>query len=289
MAKVSTRRKEKPISAGRHPRRGTPSRPLLGSGSTRGGRSTTSDGEQSPAVGLVLRLVLALALAAAVYYGGFRLYYSPLFTIETVVVQNTKYLDPQTIVEQSGLIGQNVFTADLRVARERLLAVPMIRDAELQRQLPRQVRIVIREREPWGFWEIAGKRYTIDEDGVVLNRGLPVEGAPVIVQSDTYRVLQPGERVDADALRLAQTLQQRLSEVGPGGRFQPVAFEFRSRDGLTAVLKSGLRVTFGDSHGLDYKLSALRALLTRVPDATSVDLRFGDRIVFQAPAAPVRP
>lgn len=237
-------------------------------------------------LGRSLRLLAAAALLAAGAYGASTLYHSPLVAVEKVEVSNTRYVDPEYVAEVSGLAGKNIFALDVQAARTQLREIPLVRDVDIQRHWPRRIHIVVHERQPWGFWEVLGKRYTIDQEGVVLDRGLPVEGSPLIVETDIGHVLQPGDRVDADALHLAQVLHERL----PAGlRLQPAVFEFRRRDGLTVIMKGGLRVTFGDSHDLEYKLSALKALLTRVPGATSVDLRFGDRIVFQEPERPIRP
>ena len=232
----------------------------------------------------LIPLVLVLALVA--YQGAVRVYHSALFAVRWVEVVNARYVGPETIAATSGLGGANFFTFEKQPVRARLLALPMVYDVQVQRRFPRQVRITVWEREPWAYWDVLGKRHVIAEDGVVLDRGLPVEGAPVVIQVDTGRELQPGDRVDADALHLTQTLQQRLPE---DLRLHPTAFQFRSRDGLTVVMRDGMRITFGDSRDMEYKLSVLRALLARVPETVFVDLRFGDRVVYQTRERPLKP
>jgi cell division protein FtsQ len=194
---------------------------------------------------------------------------------------NARLVDADVVAATSDVSGQNILALDVKEARARVLELPMVKDVEVTRQFPRSVLIKVQEREPWGYWESGGGRYVIDSDGLVLNRGLPPEGAPLVMQLDGGHFLSAGDAVDSDALHLTRTLQERLPEAIPAGRLPAVAFEFREKDGLTVTLKSGLRVTFGDSHDLDYKLAALEALLQRAPDSTFVDLRFGDRIVFQ--------
>jgi cell division protein FtsQ len=236
----------------------------------------------------LLRLTLLLVAVIVAAAGVITLYRSPLFRVRTVVVQNARHVDPEVIAQASGFVGQNMLTLDVQDGVSRVRRLPMVRSVDVQRQIPNTVRITVHEREPWGYWEVAGGRYVIDQEGIVINRGLPVEGAPLVMQMDGGRPLSVGESVDPDALGLVQALQQRLPEALPTARTQSVTYEFRSRDGLTAVVKGGLRITFGDSHDLEYKLSALRALLSRAPDATFIDLRFGDRIVFQTPDRPAK-
>ena len=54
-------------------------------------------------------------------------------------------------------------------------------------------------------------------------------------------------------------------------------------------MRDGMRITFGDSRDMEYKLSVLRALLARVPETVFVDLRFGDRVVYQTRERPLKP
>lgn len=229
----------------------------------------------------VRRLAL-LALLAALAVGGWWLYQSPLLRIQEVTVEGTRLLNPEGLAAVAGLHGDNVLFPDTKGARQRLESVPMVRSVAFERDWPRGIRVIVQERRPWGFWETGTRRYIIDEDGFVLERVLPDEGAPVIRHLGATDNLEVGDRVDYDAV----SLTRQLVEAAPQRLGLSVAaVEFRDRDGLTAVLEGDLRVTFGDGHDLDYKLAALRALLERTQqegvEVRTVDLRFGERIVFQ--------
>lgn len=214
---------------------------------------------------------------------------SPLFRIETVTVAGVQTLDAEELAQASGLEGENIFRAPLAEAKERLLALDMVKDVSLSRHWPNGVLISVEERQPWGYWQIGARRYVVDTDGLVMYRVLPPDGAPTIVDFTGARLggLQPGDRVDTDAVQLAQ----RLIETAPTYLgWTPTAFEYRSEDGVTAVLEADsggqtLRATFGDGRDLGYKLAVLFALLQRTQEegrqVHSVDLRFGERISFQ--------
>ena len=238
------------------------------------------------------RRLAFLALLAALAAGGWWLLQSPLLRIQEVTVEGTRLLDPEDLAAVAGLRGASILFPDTAGAHRRIGSEPMVKSVTFERAWPRGMRIIVQERRPWGFWEARGQRYVIDEDGVVLERILPDEGAPVIRHLDATRNLEAGDRVDSDAVALARQLveaaPQRLGLAA-------VAVEYRDQDGLTAVFSAGggfasgeegeLRVTFGDGRDFDYKMAALKALLERTRqqgvEVRTVDLRFGKRIAFQ--------
>jgi cell division protein FtsQ len=254
-------------------------------GQRRAGWRPPGQAARRPQKGRLLRRARRLALlmlVAALVAGGWWLFQSPWLRIQEVTVEGTRLLDPEYLVGAADLRGDSIFLPDTGGARQRLEDVPMVKSVTFERDWPRGMRIIVKERRPWGFWEARSRRYVIDEDGVVLERVLPDEGAPVIRQLDAGDVLQPGDRVDSDAV----TLTRQIAEAAPerlGLTLDTV--EYRERDGLTAVFAEGLRVTFGDGRDFDYKMAALEALLQRTRqdgvEVRTVDLRFGERIAFQ--------
>jgi cell division protein FtsQ len=232
------------------------------------------------------RRLAFLALLAALAAGGWWLLQSPLLRIQEVTVEGTRLLDPEGVAAAADLRGASILFPDTGGARRRIESEPMVKSVTFERAWPRGMRIIVQERRPWGFWEARGQRHVIDEDGVVLERVLPDEGAPVIRHLDATHNLEAGDRVDPDAVALAR----QLVEAAPQRLGLAVAaVEYRDRDGLTAVFASGeeggLRVTFGDGRDFDYKMAALKALLERTQqqgvEVRTVDLRFGGRIAFQ--------
>lgn len=232
---------------------------------------------------------MAATLLAAIAGGLWWASQSPLFRVETVTVEGAETLDPQELVQLSGLKGQSIFWPRLGEAKEKLLAAQMVKDVSLSRDWPNGIHISVVERHPWGYWQVDARRYVIDTDGVVMYRVLPPDGAPVVLDLTGARVagLASGDRVDSDAVDLAR----RLIETAPAYLgWTPTGFEYRNEDGVTAILEDGpggptLRATFGDGRDLDYKLAVLSALLKRTQEAGqqvhSVDLRFGERVAFQ--------
>ncbi len=121
-----------------------------------------------------------------------------------------------------------------------------------------------------------GRAFVVDADGVVLDRLPAREGSPEVVATGPRRDLQPGDRVDASALRAVEAFgaaQLRRAEM------TPVAYEWSPRLGLVVVTKTGGRAVIGDAQQIDRKLATWAALLDQAGATgikmSNIDLRFG--------------
>lgn len=219
--------------------------------------------------------------AGAAAWSAWSVWHSPLVEIREVRVTGTERLAAEVVVERSGLFGQNIFTADLAAAQEAVLTLPLVSSVRIERAWPRGVRIEVVERAPWGTWEQAGFRYTIDREGVVLGTMPPPPGS-LVIRSSAPGTLRVGDRVDPDAVRAAAVLADLLpSRLGVG--VAEVAFE--AGKGVVVTTTAGKRAYFGDSGGLDYKVAVWAAVAQEAAergiDYAVIDLRFGNRPVVQ--------
>jgi cell division protein FtsQ len=220
----------------------------------------------------------AMVLALGVLW----VYSTPLLSIRSVHVEGNATLSPDVIDDVAGLKGESVINPDFDAARERLLALPLVKDVHIERDLPNGAKITIVERTPFAVWQVNGQFLTVDEDGVVLDLPAPA-GVPAVTQIDQLQeVPGPGQRVDQGAMSVARALVP-TAEQTLGRRV--VSLEFSQAVGLTAFLDGNLRVLFGDATGYEFKLAALSGILQQaVADGrmlSMVDLRFGERVAIQ--------
>ncbi len=231
--------------------------------------------------GRTRRLSIATALALLAMAGGWWLYNSPIFALHGVAVDGNAVVSDEVVRQVAGLNGQSIVRPDFGGARGRLLAFPLVKDAQVSRDWPFGAHVTIVERQPWGVWQIADQRYVIDDEGVVLTLPEP-QNAPVIVQTDPTGPLRPGDRVDAGVVAIAEQLVG-TAEQAIGA---PVArMEYAQMTGLTVVLSDDVRVSFGGLDNYEFKLAALYAVLERAQEqgmsVHAVDLRFGDRVTVE--------
>lgn len=227
---------------------------------------------------LLLRALPVLLVGLATY----ALLHSSWLTVQRVSVVGAQNLDAAALAEASGLRGESMFSLPLAEARERLLAIPQVKDVSFSRSWPQRVIVRVRERQPVAFWSVAGHDHPVDAEGFVLAAGAPDGPGPRVVETDAARVLGPGDRVHPDAVALAL----RIYREAPRFLGQSVAeLEYRPEVGVTAVFENGMRVTFGDERAYEYKVAVLSKLLDQLAarryTPRAVDLRFGERVTYE--------
>lgn len=113
--------------------------------------------------------------------------------------------------------GDPILGLDLEAARERVMALPWVRDASVERLLPDTVVLRVDERRPLALWQRDGRFTLIGDDGVVVRRDdlEPFADLLVVVGDDA-----PAHAADlVDMLAAEPDLRRRVTAaVRVGGR-----------------------------------------------------------------------
>jgi cell division protein FtsQ len=206
---------------------------------------------------LALALTLLGVVAATVFL---RLQHSDYFTVKAVRVTGASSIDPALIADLSGVRGRALYAVDPQSSAASIDRLPAVAAAQVRRVWPNEVDIVVRERSPWGTWQIGGVNYLVDSDGVVLD----VVSSPwptSIYELDAAPGRRPGDRVDGDAVHMAQLVLDQLPTTMSQ---QVLRLEYAPDSGLELVTNQNVRVRLGDSQGLDYKLAVWQSLNAKV-------------------------
>jgi cell division protein FtsQ len=83
-------------------------------------------------------------------------------------------------------LGEPILGLDLSVIQSRIVALPWVKTARIQRQLPDKLFINLEERRPTGRWQRNGRLTLIDEDGVAIRKlnGDLFQHLPIIIGND---------------------------------------------------------------------------------------------------------
>jgi cell division protein FtsQ len=227
--------------------------------------------------GWFLGRLVALGL---ILLGGWTVSYgaeAPQFVVKRVTVSGNDLVPTEEILSHADVQGTNIFQARRGRLVGMLRTVPGVRDADVQIRFPDQIHIVVRERTPVAVWDTGGLRMLVDSDGYALREG---DGnLPVIVVHDAPRPA-PGDRVDSEAVQIAEEVAPRLRGLGLGD----AQLDYRPATGVTLVT-SGRRVAIGFADHLDAKLDAYRTIRDHLDQshtpAELVDVRFLDRPYFR--------
>ncbi len=231
--------------------------------------------------GRLAAVVSLFVLLASAGMGGYALMAGGLFRVQRVNVVGATYVDAGEIARASGAQSQDIFRIKPQDIRERVERVSGVRRAEVHRRWPRSLTVVVEERVPAAVWQVGGVSYAVDREGVVLDFA-PDSSLLMITQVDGARSLAPGDRVDGDAVVLAE----RVRHEAPAATGQRVVkFEWTQAAGLEVTAERGVRVRLGDSGGLEYKFAVWSGIIEQARKSgtpvTEIDLRFGDRVYFR--------
>jgi cell division protein FtsQ len=208
---------------------------------------------------------------------------SPRFAVTAVEVRGASRVPPQRILEVSGIVhGANLWRIDPQVVRARLEELPEIRRADVVRELPNRVSIVVEERRPFTLVH-AGRLHWLDEEGRVLGEESHAVApeVPVIsgLSEDELASMRtaPGPRA-----RQAITLIRALLRTGSSLASEISEIDMSRPEGPVLYTVDGVEVRLG-SEEWEERLARLEGVLAQVAtqDVNGVDLRFRDQVVLR--------
>lgn len=223
------------------------------------------------------------AAAAAIVASGYWVLTTERFAVVAVEVRGASRVPPQRILEASGIVhGQNLWRIDPERVRARLEEMPEIRRADVVRELPNRVAIVVEERRPFTLVH-AARLHWLDEDGRVLgdetravNTEVPVISGLSEEELVTMRT-SPGPRA-----RAAIALIRALLRTGSALASEISEIDMSRPEGPVLYTVDGVEVRLG-SEEWDERLARLEGVLAQVAtqDVHGVDLRFRDQVVLR--------
>lgn len=189
--------------------------------------------------------------------------------ISSIRISGHRMLSEETIVDTLWLpLDGSLLFFNARAARERLLAVPLVADASVQKLYPDTLAVTIVERMPYARWQHDGERVMIDHEGV------PIGGDADRLAGHLPLVVGKGAAEHAGSL-----LEQIAAYPGISARL------------FAAIRVADRRWNLKLDNGIDIKLpennvAAALSFLDRLDrqeglmqrDVQAVDLRLPDRV-----------
>ncbi len=209
---------------------------------------------------------------------------APYFAVAAIEVQGASRLEVAQIIETAGIqVGTNIFRLSPYEAAKRLEYLPGIRHAEVIRELPNRVKIIVEERRPFTLVH-AGRLHWIDEEGVAIG-SLPHVVAPStpVISGLTPEELETMREHPSPRARLAIALIRALLRRASLLTAQISEIDVSRPDGPVLYTVDGVEVRLGADEW-ESRLGRLESVLQEIastPDAvTSIDLRFRDQVVL---------
>jgi cell division protein FtsQ len=224
-----------------------------------------------------------LVLAAATGVGTRWLETSPLFVVKSVEVRGASRLPAERIVSVAAISsGTPLWRVDPTAVVARLETLPEIRRADVIRELPDRVTILVEERRPFTLVH-AGRLHWLDEDGRVLGEEREAVPPPVPVISGLTEDELLSMRTSPSArTRAAISLIRTLLRSGSTLASEISEIDMSRREGPVLYTVDGVEVRLGQE-GWDERLARLEGVLAQIAsdDVSAIDLRFRDQVILR--------
>ena len=229
------------------------------------------------------RIALLVAVVAAAVLGAARwVTTSPRFAVTAIDVRGASRVPIARVLAAAAIApGSNLWTIDSRAVIARIEGMPEIRRADVVREVPNRLTIIVEERRPFTLVH-AGRLHWMDEDGRVLGeeaRAVAPE-VPVIsgLSEDELATMRtsPGPRA-----RAAIALIRALLRSGSALTAEISEIDMSRAEGPVLYTVDGVEVRLG-AEEWDERLARLEGVLAQVAtqDVNGVDLRFKDQVVL---------
>ena len=232
-------------------------------------------------VSVLLFFLAAAGLGARVLALRF-FFNNPEYDLKQLKTRLCGVMTEEDLIALTGLKpGKNVFRLDLREAQRRLNALPEVKSAHIERQLPDTVEVGIERRLPLFLLAPAGtdadsaasdtftpgKSLLCDREGFVMQPARLADEflhLPVLAGIDTS-ALQPGQRIADDRFSTAVALAEALSDL-PEESFRIRSVDVSQPYAAVVTDASNARFTFGPKD-LPGQIDRLRKLLAHCQES----------------------
>ncbi|HEX6209962.1 MAG TPA: FtsQ-type POTRA domain-containing protein [Methylomirabilota bacterium] len=232
---------------------------------------------------LLALAAVAVGSATVVGVAGYWALTTPRFAVVAVEVRGASRVPAQRILEVSGIArGTNLWRVDPDRVRARLEALPEIRRADVVRELPNRVSILVEERRPFTLVH-AARLHWLDEDGRLLGEESHAVATEVpVIRGLSEEELATMRTMPGPRARAAIALIRALLRTGSALAAEISEIDMSRPEGPVLYTIDGVEVRLG-SEDWEERLARLEGVLTQVAtqDVQGVDLRFRDQVVLR--------
>lgn len=226
------------------------------------------------------RLLLTLGSIALFAAAVWIVFWSPVLKVREVVVLGSKHVDSGDVTRVAGLdSSDNLLLVSPGGVEDKVLELPWVKRARVDRKLPGTVRVRIVERKPAMVLSLQNERWTLDGFGNVLAEGAADAKLPVLAAASTTQP-EAGTRLEAEEIQAALEAWRSLSNKV---RSRVAAVLAPTPERITLSLDTGTQVRFGAAESLEAKNEVLEVLLAEL-QAEGREVSYIDVRVPSSPA-----
>jgi cell division protein FtsQ len=209
---------------------------------------------------------------------------APRFAVATVEVRGASRVSAERVLTAAGIApGTNIWRLGPDAVAARVAALPEIRRAEVVRELPNRVAILIEERRPFTLVH-GGRLHWLDEEGRLLGEEHQAVTPPVpVITGLTEEELASLRTAPSAKVHAAIALIRMLLQNGSALAAKISEIDMSRREGPVLYTVDGIEVRLG-TEDWGERLARLEGVLAQVAaqeeSVSAIDLRFRDQVVL---------
>lgn len=203
----------------------------------------------------------------------------PIWHIKKIYVEGNTILSKETILDVAEIPqDENIFFLNKKIVKEKLLALPQIKNVKIFTQLPNTIIISIQERKPFAVVVMDNKSLVIDNEGYIIEiieNKKDFETIPKIKLTDLPTVLKlPKEaivnnnKIDEETMKNIEFSFLSLEKILKNRRFE---LELYDNDNINLIIDGAYKVKLGSQKDIERKFFVLEKILSQVKNINEIE------------------
>ncbi len=191
--------------------------------------------------------------------------YSTLFQLKRVQVVGSTYRTPQEVVTLAGVVeGDNILLLDEEKIRNNINADRYLIFQDMQRDYPDGLIIQVHERIPRVNIQSMGEQYTLDGEGMVLEKSQTLQLTEGLVAVTGLQITSSilGRHITCQKVEQLVAYRKVMAELALQEIISQISeLNLADMDNLYLVSVDGFTIRLGDDGDMQAKIGAMRAVL----------------------------
>ncbi len=208
---------------------------------------------------------------------------TPLFNVESIIIEGNSLVSDEEILASVKMSeGENIFSHSEGYMEKRLMSVPYISEAEVQKKYPSKIVIKVYEEDEFAALEFAGKIISCDKNGKSVNIITPEKKETLmLVKGCNEGEFSLGEYVVLSAEEETDTFYRCLTAIKDYGFAGVSEIDMTDTDDIVFTISGNLILKLGElgnEDELSYKMAYIKEVMDNLPqnisgiiDATNIE------------------
>ncbi|TJX68700.1 FtsQ-type POTRA domain-containing protein [Soehngenia saccharolytica] len=184
-----------------------------------------------------------------------------LFNVQKIEITGNNIITEAQIIEKTGIdLGDNLFKINRFSVADRIMTIGYIEEVNIDKVLPKTIRISIKERTPYVEVLYDDKYYVFDINGILLERRSESFEGLTIITNLQIEDLKEGQELNIDSDFVEIFKDEKIINIINKIK----SIDFSDEQNIKIILNKNIPVEFGSLYNIKYKLLQLGEIINDI-------------------------